>query len=120
MAKAKSKKTEARVSSGFFDHLTWGNSFVIAVALFAGWNLGNWQGANDPGRDQRLAENRQLELQLKNLSQQIVDYQTLEQVQREAIVKLRVGNKELQAKLASLEQDLQNYRDIIEKNLSPQ
>jgi hypothetical protein len=90
----------------------WRNTLMMVAALFVGWAFGALQ--IKPLADVNIAENRQLKLQIKSLDAQIIDYQTLEQVQQTALAELRAGNQELQAQLQILEQDLQQYRDLLE------
>lgn len=117
-SKLKSKIKFKPKSEFFFEQWSfWRNSMVIALALFLGWVAGG--GSQDPKADPIIAENRQLKLQMQNLNAQLSDYQSLKQVQQEALEKLKAGNQELQDKLATLEQDLHKYRDLLEERNTP-
>lgn len=94
----------------------WRNSLMVGSALFVGWAFGALQ--IKPLADVNIAENQRLKAQIENLSAQILDYQTLEQVHQTALAELRAGNEKLQAKLADLEQDLNHYRDVIQSSRS--
>lgn len=103
-----------KAGARFFTQWTfWRNTLAITVALFVGWMLGALQVK--PFADVNMAQNRQLKQQSKSLQAQLAEYKILEQIQQEAIAELRAANQALQDKLTQLEQELQHYRDVLEK-----
>lgn len=89
----------------------WRNALVIVVALVLGGIFGSFRIKSIA--DTNIAENRQLKLQQKSLQEQLADHKTLEQVQEETIIELRAANEELQQQLVRLQQDLQQYREVL-------
>jgi len=89
--------------------------FSLGLAVLIGVWIGSSRGT--PTDEKLQLENVQLESYVRQLQQQLTltsakssDLETLQKVQEQVITELRLGNRELQDKMHSLQKDLQVYQ----------